>query len=266
MSTERIVITGSTRGLGLSLAEEFLRRGCRVVVSGRLWSAVDSTVRLLSDRYPGASVHGIPCEVGDPAQVQGLWDAAAGSLGGVDHWICNAGIGQALLPIWELPPEEMEAIVKTDLLGVLYGARTAMRGMIAQGSGALWLMEGHGSDGRIMRGLSVYGATKRAVRYVAHALTVEARGTGIRVGTLSPGLMITEFTMRPLERQSPAERERTRRIFNIIGDKPGTVARFLVPRILASRRSGAHIAWLSGRKIMFRFATAGIARRRVIDE
>jgi NAD(P)-dependent dehydrogenase (short-subunit alcohol dehydrogenase family) len=262
----RIVITGSTRGLGLRMAREFLARGCSVMVSGRTGSAVDSAARLLAGEHPGALVRGFPCDTGDAAQVQALWAAAVEAMGGVDHWISNAGIGQPLVPIWELPPADMESIVRTDLLGVLYGARTAMLGMKAQGSGAIWFMEGLGSDGRIMKGMSVYGTAKRAVRYAAHALAVEARGTGVRVGTLSPGIMITDFTMGPVNRADPAERERTKKVFNILADKPETVARFLVPRILATTKSGAHIAWLTNAKIIFRFMTAGITRRRVIDD
>ncbi len=186
--------------------------------------------------------------------------------GGVDHWINNAGIGQATLPIWELPPADMEAIMRTDLLGVLHGARAAMRGMMAQGSGAVWFMEGHGSDGRIMKGLSVYGAAKRALRYVAHALAREASDTPVLIGTLSPGIMITDFTMKQIDRSDRDAWERTRKVFNILADTPETVAAFLAPRILSAKKSGMHIAWLTGSKIMFRFMTAGIARRRVMPE
>ena len=266
MSTPRIVITGSTRGLGLRMAHEFLARGCSVMVSGRTGSAVDATTRLLAAQHEGSVVRGFPCDTGNPSQVDALWDAAVEALGGVDHWINNAGIGQPTVPIWELPPKDMEAIVRTDLLGILYGARTAMRGMKAQGAGAIWFMEGHGSNGRIMSGLSVYGTTKRALRYAADALAVEARGTGVLVGTLSPGIMITDFTMKQVDRNDTAAWEQTKKIFNILGDRPESVAAFLVPRILAAKKSGRHITWLTGGKIMFRFMTAGMARRRVIDD
>lgn len=266
MNTSRIVITGSTRGLGLRMAREFLARGCSVVVSGRMWSAVDATTHLLAEEYPAAHVRGFPCDTGAPAQVDALWAAAKGAMGGVDHWINNAGIGQPTVPIWELPPTEMEAIVRTDLLGVLYGARAAMRGMTAQGSGMIWFMEGHGSDGRIMKGLSVYGTAKRALRYAAHALAVEAERSGVRVGTLSPGIMVTDFTMNRIDRSDAAAWERTKKVFNVLADTPETVAAFFVPRILAATRNGTHIAWLTNAKIMLRFMTAGMKRRRVIDD
>jgi NAD(P)-dependent dehydrogenase (short-subunit alcohol dehydrogenase family) len=262
----RIVITGSTRGLGLCLAREFLARGCTVVVSGRTREAVEAAVTRLGAEFPNAAVHGHPCDTGDAEQVDRLWAAAAAAMGGVDHWINNAGIGQPTVPIWELDPQETEAIIRTDLLGVLHGARAAMRGMLAQGSGAIWFMEGHGSSGGIRNGMSVYGAAKRALRYVARALTFEAKGTEILVGALSPGIMVTDFLLSRLDRSDPARWERTKKVMNILADRPETVAAFLVPRVLAARRTGALIAWLTGSKIMARFMTAGLARRKVMPD
>jgi NAD(P)-dependent dehydrogenase (short-subunit alcohol dehydrogenase family) len=266
MTGARVVITGSTRGLGLCLAREFLSRGCSVMVSGRTREAVQSAVAHLRTEFQGAKLAGFPCDTGIASQVDALWAESERSLGGVDHWINNAGVGQPTVPIWDLDPAEMESIVRTDLLGILYGARTAMRGMAKQGSGAVWFMEGHGSDGRIMRGLSVYGAAKRALRYVARALAVEAKGTGVIVGALSPGIMITDFTMSRLDRGDRDAWERTKKVFNILADTPGTVAAFLVPRILSAKKNGTLIAWLTGPKIMWRFMTAGIARRRVMPD
>ncbi|MCX7029883.1 MAG: SDR family NAD(P)-dependent oxidoreductase [Spirochaetes bacterium] len=268
----RVVITGSTRGLGFQLAREFLRRGCMVVVSGRTRKAVNAALSGLRAELPRAAVYGIACDVADPAQVQALWDGAVKALGVVDHWINNAGIGQPMIPIWDLDPGFMEVVVRTDLLGVLYGARVAMRGMTSQprepgrAPGAIWFMEGHGSDGSVRRGLSVYGAAKRGLRYVARALAVEARGTGVLVGALSPGIMVTDFLLKPLDRRDAAAWERTKRVFNILADRPETVAAFLAPRVLATRRTGTLIAWLTGPKILFRFLFAGILKRKVIPD
>ena len=266
MDGTRIVITGSTRGLGLRMAREFLTRGCAVVVSGRAPAATAEAVEGLRRQFPAGRVEGFACDTGRIEQVESLWDSAAHAVGGVDHWINNAGIGQPTVPIWDLPAADMEAVIRTDLLGVLHGARVAMRGMAAQGSGAVWFMEGHGSDGRIMSGLSVYGAAKRAVRYVAHALAREAADTPVLVGTLSPGIMITDFTMKQLEHQDAESRERAKKAFNILADTPETVAAFLVPRILAARKTGTHIAWLTTGKIMARFMTAGLTRRKVMPD
>jgi NAD(P)-dependent dehydrogenase (short-subunit alcohol dehydrogenase family) len=266
MAKTRIVITGSTRGLGLQMAREFLARGCAVMVSGRTRHTLDSAVALLKSASPKGEVHGHPCDIGDYGQVEALWTAAVQALGGVDHWINNAGIGQATVPIWELAPEEMEAVIRTDVLGVLYGARVAMRGMASVGKGMIWFMEGHGSGGRIMNGHSVYGASKRSVRYAAKALAVEAQRTGILIGTLSPGIMLTDFTLSRLDRNDAEMWKRTKAVFNILADTPETVAAFLVPRILAAKKNGTHIAWLTNAKIMIRFITAGLTKRSIISD
>jgi NAD(P)-dependent dehydrogenase (short-subunit alcohol dehydrogenase family) len=266
MKKTTIVITGSTRGLGFCMAREFLRSGCAVMVSGRTPAAVEGAVSRLKGEIPDAEVHGFPCDTGRVEQVEALWTRAEEHFATVDHWINNAGIGQPTRPIWEVPASAMEDIVRTDLLGVLYGARSAMRGMLPRNHGAIWFMEGHGSDGAIRRGLSVYGSAKRALRYVARALAREARGTGVLVGALSPGIMITDFITDQIANQGPEERERTRKVFNILADRPETVASFLVPRILAARKTGTLIAWLTMPKILLRFMTAGITKRKVIGE
>jgi len=263
---QRIVITGSSRGLGLALAREFLARGCAVVVSGSTKESTDAAVSILRKELPSATLDGAACDVTVFEQVEALWERAKEALGGVDHWINNAGVGQPMRPIWAIEPAVMESVVRTDVLGVLYGARVAMHGMTAQGSGAVWFMEGHGSDGRIIDGLSVYGASKRALRYIAASLVVEAKATGILIGTLSPGIMITDFTMGQIDRSNRGAWERTKKVFNILADNPETVAAFLAPRILAAHKRGAHIAWLTGRKIICRFLTAPLLKRSVIEE
>ena len=254
-----VVVTGSTRGLGFALAQELLERGCRVTVSGRTPAAVQAAVERL--RACGQPVHGLACDVTDAGQVQALWDAAARRWDRVDIWINNAGIPQQYLPAWEVEAEAADRLIRTNLLGTIHGSRTAMRGMLAQGGGAIYNMEGWGSDGKRRRGLSVYGTSKCAVRYFTLALADEAAGTPVLVGTLSPGMMVTDLLTGPMGRMSEGEARRLRAILNILGDRPQTVARYLVPRILGNRRHRARFAWLTGARAMGRFLTAGLRRR-----
>jgi NAD(P)-dependent dehydrogenase (short-subunit alcohol dehydrogenase family) len=258
------VITGSTRGLGFALAEELLARGCRVTVSGRTSEGVQSAVTRLG--ACGQRAQGLVCDVTDPRQVQALWEQAARHWGRVDIWINNAGIPQEYLPAWELEAEEAVRLIQTNLLGTIHGSRAAMRGMLAQGGGAIYNLEGWGSDGSRRAGLTVYGTSKRAIRYFSLALADEAAGTPVLVGTLSPGMMVTDFLTGPMSRMTAGEARRLRRIVNILGDRPETVARYLAPRILANRRHGARLAWLTGARVMGRFLTAGLRRRDLFAE
>jgi len=256
-----VVVTGSTRGLGFALAEELLKRGCRVTVSGRGPESVRQAVERLG-AY-GQRVHGLACDVTDPVQVQDLWDSAARRCGRVDIWINNAGVAQEYVPAWELEPQAMALLIATNLLGTIYGSRTALRGMLAQGGGAIYNLEGWGSDGARRDGLTVYGTSKSAVRYFTRGLADEATGTPVLVGTLSPGMMVTDFLTGPMKRMPESDAKRLRRVVNILGDHPQTVARFLAPRILANRRHRAHFAWLTGARAVGRFIAAVLRHREL---
>ena len=257
-----VVITGSTRGLGFALAEAFLQRDCAVVICGRTDSAVHAALSTLTGRYNPDRILGQPCDVGDFAQVQALWDAAAAHFGSVDIWINNAGLGGKMKPFWEVEPETLETIVNTNLIGSMFGSRVALAGMLAQGSGALYNMEGFGSDGATRPGLSPYATTKSAIRYLTDALLAETKGKPVLVGAISPGMMVTDLLLANV---APGEQKSARRVFNILADKVETVAPWIADNVLETTTTGARIVWLTKAKIYKRFASAPFQRRNVLD-
>ena len=257
---KHIVITGGTRGIGHGLADAFLARGCAVTLTGRSAESTQSAAAKLSERHDPARIHGQPCDVRDPGQVQALWDAAHARWGQVDIWINNAGISHPHLPFWEQTPDTLRAVVGTNLLGAMYGSRVALRGMIAQGHGALYNMEGMGSEGRLAPGMAPYGCTKRAIRYLIRALVAEAKSTPVLVGALSPGMVLTDLLLGE-SGASPEALERFRRIYNILADRVETVTPWLADRILANTKQGARIAWLTQGKAMGRFMLAPFRKR-----
>jgi len=97
-------------------------------------------------------------------------------------------------------------------------------------------------------------------------LAKELEGTGIIAGRLSPGMMLTDFiTKTPDGGQSDViSDKRFRKIFNILADRPETVARFFVPRILGNRKNNAQIKWLTSSKAAWRFMTAGFRKGRLL--
>lgn len=261
-ASPRIVVTGSTRGIGRGLAESFLERGCRVTVSGRSPESVRSAVSALEARAPGR-VHGAVCDVSRNADVEALWKTASERFGGVDIWINNAGLSHAYAPFWELESPEVESVVAANVLGTVWGTQVALRGMRAQGHGAIFNMEGLGSNGRVQPGTSVYATSKAAVAYFTRAAIREAAGGPVRIGVLSPGMVVTDLLMGPMGR-SPEELARARRVFNILADRVETVTPWLAEKVLASRRHGDAIRWLTGRKAMARFLAAPFRRRDVL--
>jgi len=138
MDNKIIVITGSTRGIGFGLADSFLALGCTVVINGRQPQAVELAIAKLSSQYGVERILGYPCDVANFSQVQSLWDAAKSHFGRVDIWINNAGISHPRLNFWEQSPDLLETIIQTNILGVMYGSKVALAGMLGQGSGAVY--------------------------------------------------------------------------------------------------------------------------------
>jgi NAD(P)-dependent dehydrogenase (short-subunit alcohol dehydrogenase family) len=255
-----VVITGSTRGLGYALADRFLALGCVVAVCGRSEDTALRAADELGRRYQPEWVAGFRCDVRDPAQLQALWDGAVARLGRVDIWVNNAGVSNMQQRLWAVPAAEMAAVVDTNLLGVVYGSQVAARGMLPQGHGAIYNMEGMGSDGRMHEGLVPYGMTKRAVSYFTHGLAKELKGTPLIVGAIQPGMVATEMITSQYEGR-PEEWQRVQRIFNIIASRPEAVAEGLAGRILANTRTGVCISYVSSWKMLWRFISAPVTRR-----
>ena len=260
-----VVITGSTRGIGRGLADNFLANGCAVVISGRQQAVVDAVVSELGERHGADRVAGSACEITDAAQLQALWDVAASRFGSVDIWINNAGVSAPRKPLHETDPLDIARVVDINLGGLLQANRTALRGMLGQGRGQIWNMEGFGSGGQVQPGMCVYGATKRAVNYINKALQKEIKDTGVQVCTLSPGIVVTDLLVGDYDTSS-AEWEKSKKIFNILGDKVETVTPFLVQGILKADKSGAKVAWLTGGKAFRRFMAAGFNKRDLFSD
>lgn len=252
-----VVITGSTRGIGHGLAKSFLERGCSVVVSGR---GVGSIAAAVAELGHPERVLGVACDVTVEADQQALWDAAVARFGRVDVWVANAGVSAPRLPVDEVPADAVRAVVQTNVLGVLHSAQVALRGMVPAGRGQLWLMEGFGSGRQSAAGMALYGSSKRSVSYLVKALQKEAKGTGVQVGALSPGIVVTDLLTADYDGQ-PEQLEKAMKVFRVLGDRVETVTPWLADKVLATDRGGARIAWLTAPKAASRFATAGVTKR-----
>ncbi len=261
---KNVVITGSTRGIGLCMATEFLRSGCNVILSGRGEILPEATAASLSP-FKGKYIY-VPCNVQKKASLQNLWDTSLEKWGRVDIWINNAGQNTPHLFSWETGESYTENIIKTNITGMIYGSQIAAAGMIKQGHGAIYSMEGLGSNNMIQLKTILYGTTKHALTYFMKGFSKELKGTGIIAGRLSPGMMLTDFiTKTPDGEQSEViTDEKFKKVFNILADKPETVAKFFIPRILSNIKNDAQIAWLTNRKATWRFITASFRKDRLI--
>ena len=257
-----VVITGSSRGIGFGLASAFVERNCSVLVSGATMESTQNAVRTLASSAEKKRIVGLACDVRQPEQVQALWDQAVTLFGKVDIWINNAGLSGPSLKLWEQEPGDFNKVVATNLLGVLYGSRVAVRGMLVQGFGHIYSLEGLGSDGRWVPGLSLYGTTKYGLKYLNDALIKETKGTPIVIGALRPGMVVTDLIIEPY-RHRPEDWKRVKRIFNIIADRVEVVAPWLADRILANQKTGVRFHYSTGWKLLVRFLSAAFKRRDV---
>jgi NAD(P)-dependent dehydrogenase (short-subunit alcohol dehydrogenase family) len=248
-----VVITGSTRGIGRGLAVEFLKRGHNLVVSSRRQADVDKAVSELAATGP-AKVAGATCDVTRKADVQALWDFAVTRFGRVDFWINNAGRATSRYAVHELPEELVHTLVDGNFKGSVFGSQVAIQGFRQQGSGALYNMLGGSFDGkRLTPNMGVYSATKAADWLLTKYLVLENSNPEIIIGTISPGMLITENWFEEQKQIDPAEWQKIRPILNILCDYVETSTPWLVEQLLANRQSGRRIAWMTTGKLMGRF-------------
>lgn len=258
-----IVITGGTRGVGLGLAEEFLKLGCNVVICGRSQNSVDAALEKFRALHAAGRIVGQACDVADEAQVQALWNLAKSAFGRVDIWLNNAALNAEARPLWEVDAATMQTILNANVMGTINGCNVAIRGMIEQGGGHIYNVKGLGSGGETINGNAPYGLTKSTVTYITKALIKETKRLPIKISTTSPGIVTTDLLMKSLD---PAHTRREMTFLNIIADDVATVSPWLARRILENERGGRHIEWMHPMKMMGRFLMAPFRRRVILPE
>ena len=260
-----IVITGSTSGIGFGLADVFLSQGCAVTISGRSQTNLDKAYRILSGKYDQNRILAYICDVSHYDQVEGLWSAARARFGRVDIWINNAGAGHPETLIWDYSREMIDRVIAANVTGALYGLTVASKGMMQQGFGSIYNMEGLGSSGPVIKGLALYSATKSALARLTRAAAKEAQGMPIIIGSLRPGMVATKLITEQYDGH-PEEWKRAERIFNILSDRVETVTPWLVNKILSNNKNGVRIEWLTRSKVFLRFLTSPFHKRSIFDQ
>ena len=262
---KNIVITGSTRGIGFGLAASFLSRGCNVVICGRTKKAVDLAIQSLSQKHGKERIAGIPCDVQDNQQLQRLWDFAVKQFKMVDIWINNAGVTTETKDFWKLSPGEVQQVIGTNVIGTIQGAIVAAQGMLKQKHGAIYTLEGLGSDsGMRVKGVALYGTSKAALRYFDDSIAGELKGSPVIMGSILPGMVVTNLTTGEYDGRT-SELERTRFILNILGDTVETVTPWIADQVLKNTKNGARIRWMNPLKSLGRFISAPIAKRKIVN-
>ena len=259
-----VVITGSARGLGLEIAKVFRQNNVNVVISDLNEENLKKAKIELKKIKSNAHIKYFVCDVTKSKDILGLIEYTKKEFNIIDIWINNAGVNQPDKAIWELSENEINLVLDVDLKGTIIGSKLVMEEMVKQKTGAVYNIEGYGSNDAKMLGLSIYGTSKRAITYFTEALAKESetRNTNVIIGKLSPGIMITDFITNALgEKEKIDLPEKTKKVYNILGDYPDVVAKFLVNAMLKNKKNNAKIEWLTNRKAAWRFITAAFNKR-----
>ena len=190
------LITGSTKGIGLSIAETYAAAGAKVVISSRKAEVCEAVANELREK--GYEAIAKPCHIGDKAQLQDLVDTTLATWGKIDVLVCNAATNPVYGPLSELTDEAWDKIMDTNVKSTFWLCNMVLPGMAKAGGGSVILLSSiaaiKGNDK-----IGCYGMSKAAEAALTRNLAVEWGPKGIRVNAIAPGVVVTDFAKALVE-------------------------------------------------------------------
>ncbi|MBT2497300.1 SDR family oxidoreductase [Microbacterium oxydans] len=185
------LVTGSSQGIGRTLAEGLAGAGATVVVHGRD-AAKAAAVAAEIAQGTGAAVHSVVFDVTDSAAVDAGMREVEQLIGTPDILVNNAGV-QRRAPIAEFADEDWDALVQTNLSSVFHLSRRVAAGMIARGSGKI-IQIGSVQSQLARPSIAAYSATKGAIVMFTKGLCADLAPHGIQANAIAPGYFATALT------------------------------------------------------------------------
>jgi dehydrogenase/reductase SDR family member 4 len=184
------LVTGSTRGIGKSIAEELGRAGARVCVSSRKADACEAVRAELARQ--GIEVMAQPCNVSRRDELQALVDATRAKWGGIDIVVSNAASNPYFGPLTGIPDDAFDKIMANNVKSTLWLAAMTLDGMVQRGGGSFIVV---GSIGGLIANtvIGAYGISKAADHHLVRNLAAEWGPKKVRVNAIAPGLVKTDF-------------------------------------------------------------------------
>ena len=180
------LITGGSEGIGLSTAQEFIREGAFVFITGRRKEALDAALATL-----GPNAAAVQSDAANLNDLDRLYAEIKSKKGTLDVLFVNAGIYGGGVPLGQITEEHFDSIFGVNVKGLVF---TVQKALPLMGKGGSIILNGSVVAVKGFPALSVYSATKAAVRNFARGWTADLKGTGIRVNVVSPGPVDTPGT------------------------------------------------------------------------
>ena len=177
------VITGATSGMALATAKLFVEEGAYVFITGRRQQQLDAAVKEI-----GKNVTGVQGDAGNLADLDRLYDAVKAKKGHIDILYASAGVGEFNIPLGVITEANFDNTFNVNVRGTLFTVQKALSLMRDGGS---VIMTGSIASAKGFPGLSVYNASKAAIRSFARTWTVDLKDRHIRVNVISPGTIDT---------------------------------------------------------------------------
>ena len=185
-----VIVTGGSRGIGRAISLRLAQHGAKVVVSSRKLDACQAVVDEITAAGGTAMAHA--ASISRKEELQGLVDATIAAWGRIDIMVCNAALNPYFGPSQDIPDDSYDRIMNGNVRSNLWLSQMTIPAMAARGEGTVIFVSSIGG----FRGsptLGIYGVSKAADMQLARALAVEWGPKGVRVNSIAPGLVRTDF-------------------------------------------------------------------------
>lgn len=227
------VVTGGSKGIGKAIARSLAQAGSRVVITARNQAELTETAKELSSN--GSQILPVVMDVRDPAQVSKAAGETREKFGAADILINNAGIG-IFNDVLTMKHEEFQAVIETNLYGVFYCTQAFLPGMIEKNEGCIINISSLAGKNNFAGG-SVYCASKHALNSFAECLMLEIRKHNIKVSTICPGSVATDFSPESAQKSwALTSEDVAEAVMAVLNGSPGSLMSLIEMRPLNPKK------------------------------